>query len=135
VTDSESRIGRDFGVSKLVAWQRPELFHSKASLAGWRLSWGPDTSLPTVAWSRTPADVELALALCHPDGRIREASLGHAEKRPALLALAQSTDRPSVRAPNLRRDGTTAQRAWRAYERRPTPAVRGLYGCCTEPEP
>ncbi|WP_328891584.1 hypothetical protein [Streptomyces sp. NBC_00316] len=86
VTDPESWIGLDFGVREL-AWQRPELFHSNASPSGRRLSWDPDASLPTATWLRVPGDAELALALCHHDGRIREAALGHAEGRPALLAL------------------------------------------------
>ncbi|NMI55811.1 hypothetical protein FNV62_06115 [Streptomyces sp. RLB3-17] len=86
VTDPESWIGLDFGVREL-AWQRPELFHSNASPSGRRLSWDPDASLPTVTWHHRPGDAELALALCHPDGRIREAALDHTEERPALLAL------------------------------------------------
>ncbi|MFI1170175.1 HEAT repeat domain-containing protein [Streptomyces melanogenes] len=86
VTDPESWIGLDFGVREL-AWRRPELFHSNASLSGRRLSWDRDASWPTVTWSGTPDDAELALALCHRDGRIREAALGHAEERPALSAL------------------------------------------------
>ncbi|MEU4352049.1 hypothetical protein [Streptomyces sp. NPDC023838] len=86
VSDPESWIGLDFGVREL-AWRRPELFHSNASLAGRRLSWGPGAWLPSVTWSRKPGDAELALALCHRDGWIREAALGHAEERPALLAL------------------------------------------------
>jgi hypothetical protein len=86
VTDPESWIGLDIRVREL-AWQCPELFHSKASPSGRRLRWSPDASPPTVTWARKPVDAELALALCHPDGRIREAALGHAKERPALLAL------------------------------------------------
>lgn len=86
VADPASWIGLDLSVREL-AWRQPELFHSNASPSGRRLSWDPDASLPTVAWARTPGDAELALALCHPDGRIREAALGHAEGRFALLAL------------------------------------------------
>lgn len=86
VTDPDSWIDLDFGVREL-AWQRPELFHSNASPSGRRMNWHPDASMPTVTWSRKPGDAELALALCHPDGRIREAALDHAEGRPALLAL------------------------------------------------
>ncbi|MPY33001.1 hypothetical protein FNH09_17560 [Streptomyces adustus] len=86
VTDPDSWIDLDFEVREL-AWQRPELFHSKASPSGRRMNRGPDPSMPTVTWSQTPGDAELAVALCHPDGRIREAALDHAEKRPDLLAL------------------------------------------------
>lgn len=86
VTDPDAWIGVDVGVREL-AWRRPELFHSNASLSGWRLSWDWDASWPTVTWSRRPGDAELALALCHRDGRIREAALAHAEERPALSAL------------------------------------------------
>ncbi|MET9412200.1 hypothetical protein ABZX90_41805 [Streptomyces sp. NPDC002935] len=86
VMDPESWIGLDIGVREL-AWQWPELFHSNASPSGRRLNWSRDASPPTVTWPRKPGDAELALALCHPDGRVREAALGHAEERPALLAL------------------------------------------------
>ncbi|MFD9562152.1 hypothetical protein [Streptomyces sp. NPDC059994] len=86
VRDPESWIGLDFGVRDL-AWRQPELFHSNASPSGRRLSWGPGAWLPTVTWSRKPGDAELALALCHRDGWIREAALSHAEERPAVLAL------------------------------------------------
>ncbi|TXS28835.1 hypothetical protein EAO71_08630 [Streptomyces sp. ms191] len=34
-----------------------------------------------------PGEAELALALCDPDGRIREAALGHAGSRPGVLPL------------------------------------------------
>ncbi|HET6860878.1 MAG TPA: hypothetical protein VFH94_27735, partial [Streptomyces sp.] len=86
VTDPESWIGLDSGVRDL-SWQWPELFHSNASPSGRRLSWAPGALLPTVTWHRRPGDVELALTLCHPDGRIRESSLDRAEGRRALLAL------------------------------------------------
>ncbi|MFC0842623.1 HEAT repeat domain-containing protein [Streptomyces noboritoensis] len=86
VTDPEAWIGVDVGVREL-AWRRPELFHSNASLSGRRLSRDGDASWPTVTWTGTPGEAELALALCHRDGRIREAALGHAEERPALSAL------------------------------------------------
>ncbi|MFE7463360.1 hypothetical protein ACFU6R_04555 [Streptomyces sp. NPDC057499] len=86
VTDPESWIGLDFAVREL-AWLRPELLHSNASPSGRRLSRDPDTSQPAVTWRQKPGDAELALALCHPDGRIREAALDQAEERPALLAL------------------------------------------------
>ncbi|MEU1095274.1 hypothetical protein, partial [Streptomyces sp. NPDC005877] len=86
VTDPDSWIGLDFWVRQL-AWQRPELFHSKASLSGRRLRWDPGASLPTVTWRRKPGETELALALCHPDGRIRATALDHTDDHPALLAL------------------------------------------------
>ncbi|MFE6962161.1 hypothetical protein [Streptomyces sp. NPDC057696] len=86
VTDPDSWIGLDFGVREL-AWQRPELLHSNASPSGRRLSWDSDAPLPIGTWAGKPGDAELALALCHPDGRIREAALGYVEERPALRAL------------------------------------------------
>ncbi|MDI1457618.1 HEAT repeat domain-containing protein [Streptomyces sp. ATE26] len=86
ITDPDSWIDLDLGVREL-AWQQPELFHSKASPSGRRLSWDPDVGIPTVTWLQTPGDAETALALCHPDGRIRQAALDHTEERPALLAL------------------------------------------------
>lgn len=86
VNDPDSWIGLDFGVREL-AWRRPELFHSKASRAGRRMWWGSNAARAVVTWSRRPGDGELALALCHPDGRIREAALEKAGGRSALLAL------------------------------------------------
>lgn len=86
VTDPESWIGLDSGVREL-AWRRPELFHSNAFPSGRRLRWDWDASLPTVTWLRKPSEAEITLALCHRDGRIREAALDHTEHRPALLAL------------------------------------------------
>ncbi|MFJ8152896.1 HEAT repeat domain-containing protein [Streptomyces sp. NPDC094468] len=86
VTDPASWIGLDLAVREL-AWQRPELFHSKASPSGRWVNPDPNAAEPRVTWSRTPGDAELALALCHPDGRIREAALARAEERAELLAL------------------------------------------------
>lgn len=86
VMDPDSWINLDFGVREL-AWRLPELFHSNASPSGRRMNWDPGASMPRVMWPQTPGDAELAVALCHPDGRIREAAMNHAEERPALLAL------------------------------------------------
>ncbi|MEU5334131.1 hypothetical protein AB0G51_12430 [Streptomyces asoensis] len=86
VTDPDSWIDLDLRVRELAS-QRPELFHSRASRSGRRMYWHTDASLPTVTWDREPDDAELALALCHPDGRIREAALDRARGRPVLLAL------------------------------------------------
>ncbi|MER6461073.1 HEAT repeat domain-containing protein [Streptomyces sp. NPDC001228] len=86
VTDPASWIELDLAVREL-AWQRPELFHSKASPSGRWVNPDPNAPEPRVTWSRPPDDSELALALCHPDGRIREAALERAEGRAGLLAL------------------------------------------------
>ncbi|MFF2364241.1 hypothetical protein ACFVU0_16235 [Streptomyces sp. NPDC058122] len=86
VTEPDSWLHLDVAVREL-AWQRPELFHSNASPSGRRTNWGPDRSFLNFVRPRKPGDAELAIALCHPDGRIREAALNHAEERPALLAL------------------------------------------------
>ncbi|MBC7273380.1 MAG: hypothetical protein H5T76_32590 [Streptomyces sp.] len=48
--------------------------------------WQPPP-LPTLAEVATVGDGRLALALCHPDGRVREAALSRAADRPALLPL------------------------------------------------
>ncbi|MFF8837761.1 hypothetical protein [Streptomyces sp. NPDC015130] len=56
-------------------------------LARWsRLTPAPGEWL-SVTPPRRPTDVELALALCAPDGRIREAALPYAAPVPALLPL------------------------------------------------
>ncbi|MGW2615018.1 hypothetical protein [Streptomyces sp. NPDC001500] len=86
VTDPVCWIHLDVGVREL-AWRRPELFHSNASPSRRRMSWGQDERTPSVTWRDKPSDAELALALCHPDGRIREAALDQSEGRPALFAL------------------------------------------------
>ncbi|MEU8945811.1 hypothetical protein [Streptomyces sp. NPDC048489] len=86
VRNPDSWIRLDLAVREL-ARRQPELFHSNASPSGRRLNWYPDAARPTVTWQHRPGDTELALALCHPDGRIREAALEHAEERLALLPL------------------------------------------------
>ncbi|MEH0474744.1 HEAT repeat domain-containing protein [Streptomyces hayashii] len=86
VADPDFWISLDVAVREL-AWRQPELFHSNASPSGRRMNRDPNTSTPSVTWLRKPGDTELALALCHPDGRIREAALDHAAERPALLGL------------------------------------------------
>ncbi len=85
MTDPESWIGLDFGVRTGLAAAGAVPLERVAVRR--RLSWDPDASLPTVTWHHRPGDAELAFALCHPDGRNREAALDHTEERPALLAL------------------------------------------------
>ncbi|MFF2776827.1 hypothetical protein ACFVU3_18190 [Streptomyces sp. NPDC058052] len=50
---------------------------------GWRRLWRPAPAPET----RTPTEARLALALCDPDGRIREAALAYAAGRPEVLPL------------------------------------------------
>ncbi|WP_370423619.1 hypothetical protein AB8O64_34610 [Streptomyces sp. QH1-20] len=54
-------------------------------------SWPWSDTLPSMAWVRAgepPAnEPSLAVALCHPDGRIRQAALGRGAAVPALLPL------------------------------------------------
>ncbi|MFF4160144.1 HEAT repeat domain-containing protein [Streptomyces sp. NPDC001678] len=56
-----------------------------------RLPWYWSTALPSMAWLRTgeppTGEPVLAIALCHPDGRIRQAALERAAGVPALLPL------------------------------------------------
>ncbi|MFE4695929.1 HEAT repeat domain-containing protein [Streptomyces sp. NPDC056738] len=85
-TEPDSWIDLDVEVRGL-ARRRPELFHSNASPSGRRMYWDPESSAPTVTWSRKPGDAEIAIALCHPSGLIREAALSRVEGRPALLSL------------------------------------------------
>ncbi|GHG53893.1 HEAT repeat domain-containing protein [Streptomyces griseocarneus] len=54
-------------------------------------SWGWSSDLPSMAWARAgepPAnEASLAVALCHPDGRVRQAALEHSADVPAVLPL------------------------------------------------
>ncbi|MFG3287172.1 hypothetical protein [Streptomyces sp. NPDC048111] len=81
--DPDAWVDLDVGVREL-AWRRPELFHLRASPSGRQRS-GP--LMRTITWTGPPDDAELALALCHPDGHLREAALDRADGRPALLPL------------------------------------------------
>ncbi|MER7169798.1 hypothetical protein [Streptomyces mesophilus] len=77
----------DVGVRELRCPQR-QLLPTRAELAGRRIRWEPEATLPTVRLrTREPDDARLALALCHPDGRLREAALDKAAARPQLLPL------------------------------------------------
>ncbi|MEW1689457.1 hypothetical protein ACIQOF_12045 [Streptomyces sp. NPDC091265] len=77
----------DLGV-RVLAWESPHLLPAHEWATGRRLRWDWDLPLPSARLRRTsPTEGELALALCHPDGRIREAALGRAAGVPALLPL------------------------------------------------
>ncbi|NGO77274.1 hypothetical protein G6045_16645 [Streptomyces sp. YC504] len=86
-TDPEAWVSLDVGVRELRGPQRL-LLPTRAELAGQRFSWEPDATLPTVRLrAKELVDTRLALALCHPDGRVREASIREAAGRPQLLPL------------------------------------------------
>ncbi|MFD4376910.1 hypothetical protein [Streptomyces sp. NPDC058486] len=92
-------LGRVLDVTRPKAWVeldedvrwavvRGDLDPSHAWLTGaegpgWRRLWRQTS----VRWRGTPTEAELALALCDPDGRIREAALPYAEGRPEVLPL------------------------------------------------
>ncbi|MET7785689.1 hypothetical protein ABZS93_03580 [Streptomyces sp900116325] len=77
----------DLGV-RILAYEAPGLHPSCDRVDGRRLRWNWDAPLPSVNWSRTPPDESLlAVALCHPDGRIREAALEWVGRSPALRPL------------------------------------------------
>ncbi|MCT4356730.1 hypothetical protein M5362_26745 [Streptomyces sp. Je 1-79] len=77
----------DQGVREEIRWGRCRA-PSHAWLSGRRLRWDWNSPLPTFNPSRTPPDGSaLALALCDPDGRVREAALGRARDIPSLLPL------------------------------------------------
>lgn len=77
----------DLGV-RVLAWESPHLLPALDWAAGRRPRWEWDAPLPSVRLrSPSPGEGELALVLCHPDGRIREAALGLAAGAPALVPL------------------------------------------------
>ncbi|MFI1716193.1 hypothetical protein [Streptomyces litmocidini] len=88
-SDASAWTGLDLAVREL-ARTRPSTLPDHAWATGRRLHWSWDAPLPTLNLSRrAPDGPALALALCHPDGRIREAALRRAAGLPAsdLLPL------------------------------------------------
>ncbi|WP_327247369.1 hypothetical protein [Streptomyces sp. NBC_01320] len=86
-SSAEAWTALDLGV-RVLAWTTPGLLPSHDWADSRRLRWSRDAQLPSVKWSRTPPDEPLlAVALCHPDGRIREAALEWAARSPALRPL------------------------------------------------
>ncbi|WNI33000.1 hypothetical protein [Streptomyces sp. ITFR-6] len=87
ISCARSWVGLDLGV-RVLAWESPHLLPAHAWADGRRPRWDRDAPLPSVRLrDRPPSESELALALCHPDGRIREAALGRAAGSAALLPL------------------------------------------------
>ncbi|MFF8377600.1 hypothetical protein ACF07V_15900 [Streptomyces sp. NPDC015661] len=83
-SDAAAWTGLDLAVRQL-ARTRPSALPDHPWATGRRFHWSWDAPLPTLNLSRRePGTPELALALCHPDGRIREAAL----RRAALLPAA-----------------------------------------------
>ncbi|WP_199546142.1 hypothetical protein [Streptomyces sp. N35] len=86
-TDPAAWLSLDVGVREL-RWSQRHLLPTRAEISGQRLSWEPGATLPTVRLRpRELVDARLALALCHPDGRVREASVLAAAECPQLLPL------------------------------------------------
>jgi hypothetical protein len=63
------------------AWLAPPLLPTRAEVEG-RRAWLSALGRPDAL-----AEPRLALALCHRDGRVREAALGPAARCPAVLPL------------------------------------------------
>lgn len=86
-SSARSWVALDLGV-RILAWESPHLLPAHAWADGRRLRWDWDAPLPSVRLrDHPPSESELALALCHPDGRIREAALGRVAGAGALLPL------------------------------------------------
>ncbi|WP_426403251.1 hypothetical protein ACN9M0_06215 [Streptomyces sp. R-07] len=82
-SDPNAWTGLDLGVREL-ARTRPSALPSHSWATGRRFHWSWDAPLPTLNLKhREPEGPELAVALCHPDGRIREAALRRAADLPA----------------------------------------------------
>ncbi|MFF9851983.1 hypothetical protein [Streptomyces litmocidini] len=85
-SDASAWTGLDLAVRQL-ARTRPSAMPDHAWATGRRFHWSWDAPLPTLNLSRRsrrePDGPGLALALCHPDGRIREAALRRAALLPA----------------------------------------------------
>ncbi|MFG2601083.1 hypothetical protein [Streptomyces sp. NPDC048462] len=86
-SSAHSWVALDLGV-RILTWESPHLLPAHAWAAGRRLRWDWDAPLPSVRPRERPlSESELALALCHPDGRVREAALGRVAGAGALLPL------------------------------------------------
>ncbi|MGC5003003.1 hypothetical protein [Streptomyces sp. DT203] len=86
-SSAEAWTALDLGV-RILSYEAPGLLPSHDWADGRRLRWSWDAPLPSVNWSRTPPDEPLlAVALCHPDGRIRKAALEWVPRSPALRPL------------------------------------------------
>ncbi|MFF9913022.1 hypothetical protein [Streptomyces sp. NPDC013457] len=87
VRSATAWISLDQGVREEIRWGRIKA-PSHAWLTGRRLHWDWNSPLPTWNPSRTPPSTSaLALALCDPDGRVREAALDRAWDTAPLLPL------------------------------------------------
>ncbi|MFE9400906.1 hypothetical protein ACFYNY_03915 [Streptomyces sp. NPDC006530] len=83
VRDPDSWLDLDLGVRDLGRSRRESL-PTRAEVSGGQ------ESLPLKGFALRPRELDdgrLALALCHPDGRVREAAVDKAAGRPALLPL------------------------------------------------
>ncbi|WP_406370670.1 hypothetical protein OH781_08105 [Streptomyces sp. NBC_01550] len=86
-SSAEAWAALDLGV-RILTYEAPELLPSRDRIHRQKLRWDRNAPLPSVNWSRTPPDEPLlAVALCHPDGRIREAALEWVARSPALRPL------------------------------------------------
>ncbi|MER5206440.1 hypothetical protein [Streptomyces sp. NPDC002825] len=82
-SDASAWTGLDRAVREL-ARIRPSALPDLAWATGRRLTWSWNAPPPTLHLTRRePDERALALALCHPDGRIREAALRRAARLPA----------------------------------------------------
>ncbi|MFE0645999.1 hypothetical protein ACFW2Y_31010 [Streptomyces sp. NPDC058877] len=81
-SDASAWTGLDLAVRHL-ARTRPSALSGHAWATGRRFHWPWDAPLPSLDLSRrAPDGSALAVALCHPDGRVREAALRRAARLP-----------------------------------------------------
>ncbi|GGX16902.1 hypothetical protein [Streptomyces noursei] len=85
VRDPDSWLSLDLGVRDL-GWSQRELLPTRAEVIDGQASW-PLKGFAVRRQGRELDDARLAMALCHPDGRVREAAVGKTAERPALLPL------------------------------------------------
>ncbi|MEV0095341.1 hypothetical protein [Streptomyces sp. NPDC050738] len=85
VSDPDAWLGLDLGVRDL-GWSRRELLPTRAEVIDGQAT-GLLRGFAARRQTRELDDARLAMALCHPDGRVREAAVGQAAGRQALLPL------------------------------------------------
>jgi hypothetical protein len=131
----------DIGIRER-AQPQPALLPSRARIDGRRIAWDRNEGLKVIRRGHPPlSENELVLALCHLDGRIREAVIDRVADIPELLPIAAVRDSAydevlgpllGSRQPRVRSAGVTAlRRAGRPAQAQPFLSDRsGLVRAC-----